>query len=176
MLCTQECCGLHKHENARRAHAMRCPQGAKVEVILFQDVKNLGMQGETVKVAEGYFRNFLKPRGLADVANPSNMKRFEHMKKVQLKLQAEKLAEAQKIAKRLEGVTVTVKAKAGESDRLFGSITQHDIADALIAQGFEVDKKQVEMDEHIKKLGLFTVSVRIHPEVHGKFKVLVERA
>jgi large subunit ribosomal protein L9 len=147
-----------------------------VEVILFQDVKNLGTQGEVVKVAEGYFRNFLKPKGLADEATPANRKRFDHIKRHQMLLQAEKLGEAQKLAKRLEEVTVSLKAKAGESDRLFGSITNQDVADALTAAGFTVDKKQIEMDEHIKRLGMYTVSIRIHPQVVGKLKLLVERA
>ena len=147
-----------------------------MEVILFKDVKTLGLQGEIVKVAEGYLRNFLKPKGLADEATPANRKRYEHIKRQQMLLQAEKLAEAQKIAKRLADVTVSIKAKAGESDRLFGSITHHDVAEALIKAGFEVDKKQIEIDEHIKQLGLFTVTIRIHPQVEGKLKLLVERA
>jgi large subunit ribosomal protein L9 len=146
-----------------------------MQVILFQDVKNLGRQGDVIKVAEGYYRNFLKPKGLAEEATPLNLKRLEGMKKREMQLAAEQVADARAVAKKLEDVTVSMRAKAGESDRLFGSITNADIADALKANGYIVDKKQIELDEHIKKLGLFTISVRIHPEVEGKFKLLVER-
>jgi len=147
-----------------------------MEVILFDDVKDLGRQGDVVKVAPGYFRNFLSPKGLAAEATPANRHRFEKMKKKQQELAAARLAEAQALAKKIEGITVTVKAKAGETDRLFGSVTQHDIAEALAAAGYTVDKRHIVMEEHIKQLGLFTVGVRIHPEVEGKIRVLVERA
>lgn len=163
-------------DNLKTAAVRRQRGEAKVEVILFEDVKGLGRQGELAKVAEGYFRNYLKPKGLADEATPANRKRFEAMKKRELKLQAEKKAEALKLAKELEQATVTLRAKAGESDKLFGSITSHDIEQALAGAGFIVDKKQIELDEHIKKLGMFTVKIRIHPEVEGKLKLLVERA
>src|SRR3569833_146879 len=139
-----------------------------MEVVLFDNVKNLGRQGEIVKVAEGYFRNFLKPQNLADVATPAVMKRYEKMKKKQQELSAQKADEARALAKQLEGLTVTIKSKAGESDKLFGSVTQQDIADALTASGFTVDKKQIETDEPIKTLGEHTASIRIHPEVVGK--------
>lgn len=147
-----------------------------MQVILFQDVKNLGRQGDVIKVAEGYYRNFLKPKGLAEEANAVNTKRLEALKKKQLQLAAEQEAEARTVAKRLENVTITLKAKAGDSDQLFGSITQQNVAEALTEQGYTVDKKQIEMEDHIKKLGLFTIGVRIHPQVEGKFKLLVERA
>jgi large subunit ribosomal protein L9 len=147
-----------------------------MEVILFDDVKDLGRQGDVVKVAPGYFRNFLSPKGLAAEATPANRHRFEKMKKKQQELAAARLADAQALAKKIEGITVTVKAKAGETDRLFGSVTQHDIAEALAEAGYTVDKRHIVMEEHIKQLGLFTVGVRIHPEVEGKIRVLVERA
>lgn len=147
-----------------------------MEVILFEDVKDLGRQGDVVKVASGYYRNFLSPKGLAAEATPANRHRFEKMKKKQQELAAARLADAQALAKKIEGITVTVKAKAGETDRLFGSVTQHDIAEALAAVGYNVDKRQVILEEHIKQLGLFTVGIHIHPEVEGKIRVLVERA
>jgi large subunit ribosomal protein L9 len=146
-----------------------------MEVILFDNVKNLGRQGDIVRVAEGYFRNFLKPNGLADEATPVNRKRFETMKKKHLELQAQKSAEARELAGKLEGVVVKIKSKAGDSDKLFGSVTQQDIAEALSANGFTVDKKQIEIHEPIKKLGEHTISIRIHPEVEGKLKILVEK-
>jgi large subunit ribosomal protein L9 len=90
-------------------------------------------------------------------------------------LAAAKVSEARALAKRIEEVTVPLKAKAGESDRLFGSITSQDIAEGLEKLGYVLDKKQLEIDEPIKKLGLFSVTIRLHPEVEGKIKVLVER-
>ena len=147
-----------------------------MEVILFDNVKNLGLPGDTVKVAEGYFRNFLKPRGLAGESTAENRKRFEKTRQKALVVAAEKTKEAKALAKKLEDVTVTVRAKAGEGDKLFGSVTAHDIADGLAAQGFVVDRKQIEISEHIKNLGLFTVSLKVHPEVEAKVKLLVERA
>jgi large subunit ribosomal protein L9 len=146
-----------------------------MEVILFDDVKGLGRQGDVVKVAEGYFRNFIRPKGLGDEATPVNMKRYESMKKKQVELAAERLSEARDLAKKLEAVRVTVKAKAGEGDKLFGSVTQQDIAEALATQGFTVDKRHIEVGEHIKRLGEFPIYIQIHPEVKGQFTLVVER-
>ncbi|MGB9692274.1 MAG: 50S ribosomal protein L9 [Candidatus Sumerlaeaceae bacterium] len=147
-----------------------------MEVILFADVKGLGRQGDRVKVSEGYYRNFLKPRGLADEATPANIKRFEKMKQKQLELVAQKVAEARDLARRIQDLVVTVKAKAGESDKLFGSIGAADIAEALKSQGYLIDKKHIELEEPIKKLGTHEVLLRLHPEVRAKVRVLVERA
>ena len=146
-----------------------------MQVILFADVKGLGRQGDTVKVADGYYRNFLKPKGLADEATASNARKYEKVKKRQLELAAEQEADARALAKKLEDVTITIRAKAGEGDKLFGSVTHQDIADALQAQGYVVDRKHIEIEEHIKKLGMFTVGIRLHPEVEGKIRLLIER-
>ncbi|MBX7245861.1 MAG: 50S ribosomal protein L9 [Candidatus Sumerlaeaceae bacterium] len=147
-----------------------------MEVILFDDVKDLGRQGDVVKVASGHFRNYLAPRNLAAEANPGNLKRFEKMKKKAIELAVARLADAKALAAKLEEVTVTVKAKAGEGDRLFGSVTSQDVADAMAAKGYSVEKKNIIIADAIKALGLYTVEVHLHPEVNGKFKVLVERA
>jgi len=147
-----------------------------MEVILFENVKGLGRQGDKVKVSEGYFRNYLKPRGLAEEATPANLKRFEKMKQKQLELAAEKLSEARELAKRIQDLVVVVKAKAGDSDRLFGSVTAQDIASALEQQGYLIDKKHIELEEPLKKLGDYQVHLRLHPEVKAKVKVVVERA
>jgi large subunit ribosomal protein L9 len=147
-----------------------------MEVILFENVKGLGRQGDKVKVSEGYFRNYLKPRGLAEEATPANLKRFEKMKQKQLELAAEKLSEARELAKRIQDLVVVVKAKAGDSDRLFGSVTAQDIASALEQQGYLIDKKHIELEEPLKKLGNYQVHLRLHPEVKAKVKVVVERA
>ncbi len=146
-----------------------------MEVILFDDVKGLGRQGDLVKVSEGYFRNFLKPKNLGDEATPAARQRYEKMKKKALELLAQKSADARELAEKLKGVVVTVKAKAGESEKLFGSITTQEIADALKAAGYIVDKKQIEHGEHIKTLGDHKVKIRLHTEVTGEFTLRVER-
>ena len=147
-----------------------------MEVILFKDVKGLGRQGDRVKVSEGYFRNFLKPRGLADEATPANIKKYEKVKHKQLELAAAKVAEARDLARRIENLTVTIKAKAGESDRLFGSVTAQEIAEALAQQGYLIDKKNIGIAEPIKKLGEHTVVLKLHTEVRAKVRLIVERA
>jgi large subunit ribosomal protein L9 len=161
--------------NTNRVAASRALRRLAMEVILFEDVKNLGRHGEVVKVSEGYFRNFLKPKGLADVATPAARKRYEGMKKKAVQLAAEKRAEAGELAKRLNDLSITVKAKAGEGEKLFGSITTQEIADALKDEGYLVDKKQIEIDEHIKTLGPHKVKIRLHTDVHGEFTLQVER-
>lgn len=147
-----------------------------MEVILFESVKNLGRAGEKVKVAAGYYRNFLGPRGIAQEATNANLKRFEKMKSKQLALEAQRADEARELAQKLEGVTVTVKAKAGDSEKLFGSVTMQEIVDALAEQGYKVDKRSVTTNEPVKHLGEYTVNISIHPEVDGHVKLMVERA
>ena len=146
-----------------------------MEVILFDSVKGVGIQGDIVKVSEGYFRNFLKPQGLADVATPAVIQRYERSKKKTLELAAERSAEARELAKKLEALIVPVKAKAGDGEKLFGSVTTQEIAEALKAQGYIVDKKQIEVEEPIKSLGAHKVHVRLHTEVRGTFTLMVER-
>jgi large subunit ribosomal protein L9 len=146
-----------------------------MEVILYDHVKGLGRQGDLVKVSEGYFRNFLKPKKLAEEATPAALKRYETMKKKAVELATQKAGEAKELAARLASVTVTMKAKAGTGDKLFGAVTNADIAKALESQGFIIDKKQIETPEPIKTLGPHEVSLKIHPEVTAKIKLNVER-
>jgi large subunit ribosomal protein L9 len=146
-----------------------------MEVILFDNVKGLGRQGDLVKVSEGYFRNFLKPQNLAAEATPAALKQYEKMKKKAVELAAAKSADAKELAAKLSAANVTVKAKAGAGDKLFGAVTTQEIAKALEAAGFVVDKKQIETAEPIKSLGEHAVSVKIHSEVSGKFKLKVVR-
>lgn len=146
-----------------------------MEVILFESVKNLGRAGDKVKVADGYYRNYLGPRGIAQEATPAALKRFEKMKQKRLELEAQRAEEARQFAQKLEGVTITVKAKAGDSDKLFGSVTPQEIVDALAAQGFVVDKRNITTSEPVKHLGEYTVTISIHPEVDGQVKLVVER-
>ncbi len=144
-----------------------------MEVILREDMSKLGTAGSIVKVKDGYGRNHLIPNGLAFLATPGNKKRVEaEAKRREIKLAADK-SEARKLAKLLSGIELTFQAKVGEGDRLFGSITSGDIAEQLAAQGRPVDKRLIELDDHIKTLGDTMVPIKLHPEVSAEIKVTV---
>lgn len=144
-----------------------------MKVFLKEDVKNLGKIGDVVNVAEGYARNFLLPKKVAVEANPKNLKEFEHNKRI-IQERAAKIKDASKAtADKLSALTLTIRAKAGEEDKLFGSVTTMDIAEAFKAEGFEVDKKKILLGEPIKRLGEYTVEVKIHSEVNATVKVQV---
>ncbi|HEX9165466.1 MAG TPA: 50S ribosomal protein L9 [Gemmatimonadales bacterium] len=144
-----------------------------MEVILREDIKTLGKAGELVRVKPGYARNFLLPRGLAYEATEGNKKRIQAEGKARSTRQASERAEAERVAATLSGLTIALTAKAGEGDRLFGSITAQDIADALAATGHQVDKRKIELEHPIKLLGTHAVSIRLHPEVHAAVTVTV---
>jgi len=144
-----------------------------LKVILREDVSNVGKTGDTVVGADGYGRNFLLPRGLAVQASTKNVKMLEHQKKLIQARQAKLRQESQDLAKRLEGVSCTIARKAGEEDKLYGSVTARDIADAVKEEGVVLDRKKILLTEPIKKLGVFTVSVQLHPDVVGSVKVWV---
>lgn len=137
-----------------------------MKVILSKDVKDLGKAGAIVNVAEGYARNFLFPRKLATEAGAGAMKQLEEKKKtLELKLEHQ-LADAKEIASRLEGVQVTIAGKTGAGTKLYGSITNQDIADALLKQHhIKVDKRSIHIDEPIKTLGTHRASIKLHHEV-----------
>lgn len=143
------------------------------EVILREDVKSLGKAGALVKVKPGYARNFLLPHGLAYEATAGNKKRFEAESKARETRAAHDRTEAQGAAARLSAVSITIAAKAGEGDRLFGSITAQDIADELAKAGHPVDKRKIELEHPIKQLGEHAVAVRLHSEVHATVRVTI---
>ncbi|MDD4279459.1 MAG: 50S ribosomal protein L9 [Candidatus Sumerlaeales bacterium] len=147
-----------------------------MEVILFDNVKDLGHQGEVVKVATGYFRNYLGPQKLAAEATSANMKRFEKMRKKAAELSAQRLADAQKLAETIKDLVVTIKAKAGDSDKLFGSVSSSDIAEALEAMNYKIDRHHIKIAEAIKTLGEHEATLELHSEVEVAIKVMVERA
>jgi large subunit ribosomal protein L9 len=146
-----------------------------MQVILQQDVENLGTMGDVVKVKTGYARNYLLPRGLALVADSKNLARLEHQKRgmAAKKVKAETAAKAE--AARLGALAVTIPARAGEEDRLFGSVTNQDIQRALAAQGFEVDRKRIQLAGPIKSLGDFDVAVSLGAGVRATVRVSVVR-
>ena len=145
------------------------------ELILREDVNNLGSRGDVVKVAAGYARNFLLPRRLAVAATDSNRKIVEQERQSHLRKEAKLAGEAQDLAKLLGAVTITIARKAGESDQLFGSVTAADIADALTAQKYQIERRKIQLDEPIRTLGEHKVPVRLHKEVLAEVTVNVTR-
>ena len=143
-----------------------------MKVILLQDVKGHGKKGEIVNASDGYARNFLLPKKLAVEATESNMKAWKRNKAKEEAAAAEKLADAQAKAKEIKGKTFVLKAKAGEGERLFGSVTNMDVAAALEESGITVDKRNIEMEDHIKTIGQYKVKIKLHPQV--KTEIIVD--
>lgn len=146
-----------------------------MQIILQEDVEKLGTRGQVVEVAAGYARNFLLPRKLAIAATPGNLKRLEKIRSVLDKRTATEREGAQKQAEVLAAASVTLARKAGENDQLFGSVTAADIAEALAAQGYQVDKRKIELSEPIKLIGEYQVTAKLHHDVTATIKVVVQR-
>ena len=144
-----------------------------MEVILREHVDNLGKRGDLVKVADGYARNYLLPRKMALLATEGNKKVIEREKVKFEAKEAEEQKVAQAVADRLANVEIEIARKVGETDALFGSVTNADIAEALAAKGFEIDRRKISLHEPIKKLGEFTVPVKLHRDVVVTLKVKV---
>ncbi len=144
-----------------------------MEVILKEDVANLGLRGEVVKVADGYARNYLLPRKLAMQATASNKAVIEQMKAAAARRSATEKAQAEEWVAKLDPVVLSFTRKAGEHGHLFGSVTSADIAAELGTQGFEVDRRKIQLGEPLKSLGEFTVPIRLHREVTGRVRVKV---
>jgi len=145
-----------------------------MEVILREDIESLGTRGQVVKVANGYARNFLLPRKMAVAATESNKKIVEQERQAHLRKEAKLSSEAADLAKLMDGLTVTIKQKAGENDHLFGSVTAQDVIDGLAKQGYTVDRKKLSMDP-IKQLGEYKVPVKLHKDVTAEINVVVAR-
>jgi large subunit ribosomal protein L9 len=144
-----------------------------MQVILRERLENLGDAGEIVDVKPGYGRNYLIPKGLAYEASPANVRRMEAERAAQGRKEAETLSEARQQAGAIEGVSLTFNARAGQEGKLFGSITSGDIADKLAEQGIQIDRRQIELEEPIKSLGVHSVPVRLHSQVRPEIKVWV---
>jgi len=136
-----------------------------MDIILREDIDKLGQRGDMVKVSPGYARNFLLPRNLAVAATESNKKIVEQQRQAHLRRDAKLVTEAQDLAKMMGAVSVTIHQKAGENDQLFGSVTSNDVAVALEKLGYTIDRKKVHLEEPIKMLGDYKVSVRLHKDV-----------
>ncbi len=146
-----------------------------MKVILCENVPNLGEMGMTVKVADGYARNYLLPRKLAVSADSSSAKQIEHELRIIRKREEKVRAELAAVAKKLSSVTVEIKAKAGAEDKIFGSVTTAQIAEGLRSHGFAVDRKAVTLEDPIKSLGIYTANVRLIRGIDAPVKVWVTK-
>ena len=146
-----------------------------MEIILQEDVEKLGNRGQVVNVKDGYARNYLLPRKLAIAASPSNMKRLEKMRAAFAKKEATERESAQQQAAQLASVKLALSRKAGENDQLFGSVTAGDIADALKAQGYEIDKRKIQLTDAIKTVGEFSVTLKLYRDVTATVQLVVSR-
>ena len=145
-------------------------------VILQQDVPKLGNVGDIVKVRDGYGRNFLVPRGLAVIADERNVRRLEHQKRMAAAKAAKELAKAQALADQLVANAVTIRRQAGEDGKLFGAVTNRDVADAFATDGFTLDRRQIQLEEPIKTLGMFNIPVKLDRGIQATIKVYVVSA
>ena len=144
-----------------------------MDVILREDVEKLGTRGQMVKVTSGYARNYLLPKRLAVAATDANKKIVEQERQGHLRREAKLVSDAGELAKMMAEVSVTIAQKAGDNDQLFGSVTSKDIADALEQQGYTIERRKIVLDEPIKTLGEFKVTVRLHREVPAEITVRV---
>jgi len=144
-----------------------------MKVVLRQDHESLGSAGDIVNVKVGFARNYLIPQGYALVATPKNIQRFENEKKQQNWMKEKEKRNALETAKKLENLSCTIAVQVGEEEKLFGSVTSQHIADALEAQGYPIDKRKVLLEEPIKSLGIYSIPIKLHPEVEAKVKVWV---
>jgi large subunit ribosomal protein L9 len=146
-----------------------------MKVILQEDVSNLGATGDVVEVADGYGRNFLLPRKLAVLADERNTRRLAHLKGLAAARQTKIVAAAKELAGKINGTAVSIKRQAAAEDKIFGSVTNQDIQEALAAQGVEVERRNIVLAEPIKNIGVFQVPVKVHKDVEANVKVYVIR-
>lgn len=144
-----------------------------MKVILIEDVKGVGSIGDILQIKPGYARNFLFPKNLAKPATEANQKVTEGIKKKKELALAREKKTAQELKEKLSLASCTISVEAGDDDRLFGSVTAQDIASAFEEEGFSIDKRKIVLAEPIKKLGVYNVTVKLHPEVSGEVKVWV---
>jgi large subunit ribosomal protein L9 len=144
-----------------------------MKVIFLKDVKSQGKKGEVKEVSEGYALNFLIPRGLAQPASQGNIKVLENQKQAEVRRKDQEKEDAQKLGETIEALTVVLSSKSGEGGRLFGSITNKQIAEQLEKMKIKIDKRKITLDEPIRSLGVTNVPVKLHPEVTVSLKVQV---
>jgi large subunit ribosomal protein L9 len=145
-----------------------------MEVILRETIETLGRAGQVVKVADGYARNYLLPRKLAYLSTPGNLKVIEFERQSLLKKEAKQKDDAEKLMEMLNKVELVTRRKVGEQDALYGSVTNSDVSELLEAKGFQIEKRKIHMDDHIKTLGEFSIPIRLFKDVTAYIKLKVE--
>ena len=145
-----------------------------MEVILRETIDNLGRPGQVVKVADGYARNYLLPRKLAYPATEGNRKVIESERQSLVRKEAKQKDESEKLKQMLDAVEIVIRRKVGEQNTLYGSVTNSDVADELEKKGFQVEKRKIHMDDHIKQLGEFEIPIRLFKDVTAHIKLKVE--
>lgn len=144
-----------------------------MDVILQEDMPDLGKAGDVVSVREGYGRNYLLPRKKAVMADRKNLRQLEHHKRVVAAKQQKIRKRSEELAEKLKALSITIAREVGEEDKLFGSVTSKDIAAALRNEGFVIDRHDIQLEAPIKQIGIFDVGIRLHPEVTGVVKIWV---
>jgi large subunit ribosomal protein L9 len=145
-----------------------------MEVILRETIDNLGRAGQTVKVADGYARNYLLPRKLAYLATPGNVKVIESERQSLLKKESKQKEDSEKLKEMLDAVEIVIRRKVGEHNALYGSVTNSDVAEELEKKGYEIEKRKIHMDDHIKTIGEFSIPIRLFKDVTAHVKLKVE--
>ena len=159
---------------ATRSHRLRSSERRSgIELLLAEDVPNLGQQGEIVRVKPGYARNFLVPQGLATIATEENKAKVEAHRAAQEKLRVEKIKQIQKLAKDVSNYSATIEANANDEGHLYGSIVAADISKALKSGGYDISADQVRIEGPLKELGMYTVKLQLHADVDSEVKVWV---
>ncbi len=169
---------LNKERGARSSSWAAVPLGIRrefsaVKIILTEDVSSLGAMGEMVRVKDGFARNYLIPRKLAVLANPQNVKTFEHQKALISQKKGRIKKEAERLAERIESASCTIAMPAGEENKLFGSVTAKDIEESLKEERISIDRKKILLEEPIKTLGIYKVPIKLHPDVTAHLKIWV---
>jgi large subunit ribosomal protein L9 len=145
-----------------------------MEVILRETIDSLGRAGQVIKVADGYARNYLLPRKLAYPATPGNLKVIEFERQSLLRKEARQKDDSEKLKQTLDGVEITIRRKVGEQDVLYGSVTNSDVAEELEKKGFQIEKRKIHMEDHVKTLGEFSIPIRLFKDVTAHIKLKVE--
>jgi large subunit ribosomal protein L9 len=144
-----------------------------MKIILTQDFGKLGNKGEIVEVKDGYARNYLIPQGIAKEATPQAIKEIELRKKIEQEKQRKQIQKLKKLSEELSKLSLTVTVRTGEEEKLYGAVTNIDIAKALRNEGYEIDKSAILLEEPIKELGVYQIPIRLHPDIIAKVKVWV---
>ena len=147
-----------------------------MRIILLQDFEGLGKPGEQIDVKDGYARNFLFPKGLALKADKNSIKRFQEMARLKDKKKDRALKQSRELAEKLQAISLTIPVQVGEEDRVFGAVTSIEIAQQLKDKGYDIDKRQIILEEPIKALGIFEIPIKLHSEITASIKLWVIKA